>query len=119
MNMFGSKANEMSGEQMTAYFSIFVFAAVFNGFNVRSESLNILENIKENMKFIKVMAIIVVVQIVLTYVGGSIFNCTPIAIGHWPIVILLAATIIPVDMLRKLMFSSKKEHEEVVQETVA
>lgn len=119
MNMFGSKANEMSGEQMTAYFSIFVFAAVFNGFNVRSESLNIFENIKENMEFIKVMAIIVVVQIVLTYIGGSLFNCTPIAIGHWPIIILLAATIIPVDMLRKLMFSSKKESETSVQETVA
>lgn len=119
MKMFGSTPERNTPEQMTAYFSIFVFAAVFNGFNVRSESLNIFENIKENPGFVKVMAIIVVVQIALTYVGGSLFNCTPIEISHWPVVILAALTIIPVDMIRKLIFPGKKEAINSTEENVA
>ena len=38
-------------EHMTAYFSMFVLCAVFNGFNVRSNTVNIFEHINENMSF--------------------------------------------------------------------
>ena len=41
-------------EHMTAYFSMFVLCAVFNGFNVRSENANIFEHI-EKYEFLKVM----------------------------------------------------------------
>ncbi|MGL5417477.1 MAG: cation-translocating P-type ATPase [Clostridium sp.] len=101
-NMFTTE-----GEHLTAYFSMFVLAAVFNGFNVRSGSANIFENIGENPGFIKVMGIIVIVQVVLTFVGGSIFSCTPIEPIHWLIVIGLAVTIIPIDMIRKGIFKTE------------
>ncbi|MGL4742354.1 MAG: cation-translocating P-type ATPase [Sarcina sp.] len=109
VDMFGSKPGAETLEHRTAYFSMFVLAAVFNGFNVRSQSLNIFENIKENPGFVKVMAAVVVVQVALTFVGGSLFDCTPISPMHWLVVVLLALTIIPVDMLRKLIFSRKNE----------
>lgn len=73
INMFAN-----TEEHMTAYFSMFVLCAVFNGFNVRSNTINIFEHIKENMSFLKVMGVIVIVQAALTLVGGELFSCTPI-----------------------------------------
>lgn len=109
---------ETTGEHMTAYFSMFVLCAVFNGFNVRSTSINIFEHIKENMSFLKVMGIIIVVQIVLTIVGGELFSCTPIEPMHWLVVIVMAITIIPVDMIRKSIlniFNKEATKQEVVE----
>lgn len=114
LNMFGSTTDArgaitLSTAHITAYFSMFVLAAVFNGFNVRSSSLNIFENIKENPGFIKVMGIIVVVQIILTFIGGALFDCTPISLKAWGFVVAFAITVIPVDMIRKLIFREKEE----------
>ena len=100
VNMFSN-----TEEHMTAYFSMFVLCAVFNGFNVRSNTVNIFEHIKENMSFLKVMGIIVVVQVILTIVGGDFFSCTPITPVHWLVIIVMAFTIIPVDMIRKVIFN--------------
>ena len=102
VNMFDGNTTE----HMTAYFSMFVLCAVFNGFNVRSTSVNVFEHIKENMSFIKVMGVIVVVQIVLTLIGGEVFSCTPISPSHWVVLILMALTIIPVDMIRKVIVNT-------------
>jgi len=101
INMFAN-----TEEHMTAYFSMFVLCAVFNGFNVRSNTINIFEHIKENMSFLKVMGVIVIVQAALTLVGGELFSCTPITVKHWLVIIAMAFTIIPVDMIRKVIFNS-------------
>lgn len=103
-NMFSSKERLLTG-----YFSMFVLTAVFNGFNVRSQGLNLLEHINENKDFIKVMLIIVIVQVALTLVGGELFSCTPITLSNWIIVILFAITIIPFDMIRKLIINNISE----------
>lgn len=95
---FGSKK-----EQLTGYFSLFVLAAVFNGFNVRSERLNIFDGLHENLGFIKVMGFIVIIQVLLTMYGGDVFNCVPLSSTQWVIIVLLAITIIPIDMLRKVI----------------
>lgn len=101
INMFAN-----TEEHMTAYFSMFVLCALFNGFNVRSNTINIFEHIKENMSFLKVMGVIVIVQAALTLVGGELFSCTPITVKHWLVIIAMAFTIIPVDMIRKVIFNS-------------
>lgn len=85
----------------TGYFSLFVFSAVFNGFNVRNDSFNVLKNVKENLGFLKVMGIIAVVQVLVSTFGGELFECEAIGIKQWGIVLLLAFTIIPFDMIRK------------------
>lgn len=113
VNMFSN-----TEEHMTAYFSMFVLCAVFNGFNVRSNTVNIFEHIKENISFLKVMGIIVVVQVILTIVGGDFFSCTPITPGHWLVIIAMAFTIIPVDMIRKFIFNNlvkEKTSESIVE----
>lgn len=85
----------------TGYFSLFVFSAVFNGFNVRNDSFNVLKNVKENPGFLKIMGIIAVVQVLVSTFGGELFECEAIGIKQWGIVLLLAFTIIPFDMIRK------------------
>ena len=108
INMFAN-----TEEHMTAYFSMFVFCAVFNGFNVRSNTINIFEHIKENMSFLKVMGVIVIVQAALTLVGGELFSCTPITVKHWLVIIAMAFTIIPVDMIRKVIFNSLDKEKDL------
>ena len=92
----------------TAYFCLFVFTAVLNGFNVRSTSVNVLERIEDNKNFLKVFGIILLVQIGITYIGGTMFSCTPFAFKGWLLIFALAFTIIPVDMLRKKIITKSK-----------
>lgn len=94
---------ETGPQHMTAYFSLFILCAVANGFNVRSEDCNVLKRIKENPGFLKVMGIIVAVQVALTFIGGNFFACTPFGLEGWLVISALALTMIPVDMLRKVI----------------
>lgn len=86
---------------LTGYFTLFIMLSVFNGFNVRTTKLNLLEDIKHNKGFIQIMALITVVQVVMTFVGGEILRTQPMNIKEWAIVIGLSALIIPLDLIRK------------------
>lgn len=88
---------------MTGYFCMFIFTAIVNGFNVRSEDANIFKGAKENPRFFQVMGIIAAIQVILTFVGGKVFACEPFGIAGWTIVVLMAVTIYPVDVIRKLI----------------
>lgn len=106
----------------TAYFSLFVLLAVFNAFNIRSEGANLFVHMEQNPGFIKVMGIIVLVQIVLTFVGGQMFDCTPMGMMHWGLVLVLAMSIIPMDLLRKAvvkMLQPKTQVAIVVEDSPA
>lgn len=101
----------------TAYFVLFVVAALFNGFNVRDNGYNIFKGLKDNPGFIKVWITIVLVQALIVNAAliplkafqriGSMFSCTPFGITGWLIVIALAFTMIPVDLIRKGITKSK------------
>lgn len=102
----------------TAYFVLFIVAALFNGFNVRDEGYGIFKNLKANPGFMKVWLIIVVVQAVIVNAAlipvppftwiGKMFSCTPFGPMGWLVTILLAFTMIPVDLLRKTIVGSAK-----------
>ena len=96
---------------LTAYFCLFVFSGLFNGFNVRSDKLNVFSNLKLNPNFLKVFALIFVIQIVLVYVGGEIFRTVPLSVSEWAVIFGLSVLIIPVDMIRKLIFPAKTGNE--------
>ena len=97
---------ENDAQFMTGYFSLFILSAVANGFNVRSDNCNIFERIKENPGFVKIMGIIVVIQVLLTIFGGEFFSATPFGIQGWLVVSAMALTMIPVDMIRKIITKS-------------
>lgn len=87
----------------TGFFSFFILYAVFNGFNVRTEKLNIFDNLNRNKMFIRIMLLIIVVQIIMTFVGGPILRTTALSVSEWAIVLGLSVLAIPIDMARKLV----------------
>lgn len=88
---------------LTGYFTFFVFASVFNAFNARTDSFNLFDSITRNKDFLRVMGLIVVVQVIMTYLGGAVLRCYGLNLTEWIFVLVLAVTIIPVDLVRKLI----------------
>jgi magnesium-transporting ATPase (P-type) len=86
---------------MTAFFGVFVFLNNFNKFNVRVEEFNLFGHILENRGFLKVVGIIFLVQVVITYIGGEMFRTVPLLPVEWLYVIAFSIIIVPFDLLRK------------------
>lgn len=112
VNLF---ANEE--QHLTGYFVLFIVAALFNGFNVRDDGFAIFSGLNENKDFLKVFLIIIIVQSLLVNAAivplapfqwiGEMFSCVPFGIRGWIAVILLAFTMIPVDIVRKACVGKK------------
>ena len=92
---------------LTGYFAFFIFMAVFNAFNARTDRMNLFDNIGGNPGFLKVMGLIVVVQVIMTYFGGVILRCFGLNAEEWLFVIAMAFIIIPVDLIRKAIVGNK------------
>ncbi len=88
---------------MTAFFGLFIFIDIFNCFSARTHRLNIFANILKNKIFIVIMTLIVVIQTILIYFGGSMFRTTYLLPNEFIIMIILAMTVIPYDFLRKII----------------
>ena len=85
----------------TAYFAFFIFIAVFNAFNARTDRANLFDNLGKNKGFLTVFGIIAVVQILMTYLGGAILSGYGLNAAEWLMVLVMAISIIPVDLIRK------------------
>lgn len=104
-------------QKLTAYFVLFILSALFNGFNVRDEKFAISSGLNENTGFLKVFFLIIAVQACIVNAGlvnleifkwiGEMFSCVPFGITGWPVVIVLGFTMIPVDLIRKLVVNNK------------
>ncbi len=96
-------------ELLTGYFVLFIVSALFNGFNVRDEKFKVFSGLNENKGFLKVFFAIIIVQAIIVNAAlipglgfiGEMFSCVPIGIECWGILILLAFTMIPIDLIRK------------------
>ena len=96
----------------TGFFCMFVFSFMVNAFNVRSDGLNVFEHIGENKRFIHIWLAIMVVQVILVSIGGvigEIFSCQRFGLQGWIAVSLMALTMYPVDILRKLLTPKAKQ----------
>lgn len=101
---------ENEKQHLTGYFVLFIVSALFNGFNVRDDRFGIFKGLNENTGFLKVFFIIIVVQALIVNAGllpftawiGNMFSCVPIPIQCWPIILFVSATMIPIDMIRKI-----------------
>lgn len=103
-------------QHLTGYFVMFIWSALFNGFNVRNDNLKIFQGLNENPGFMRVLITIVLVQFVIVNAAlipyppftwiGAMFSCVPFGPSGWLVVALFAVTMIPVDMLRKVITNS-------------
>ena len=91
---------------MTAFFGLFIFTGLFNCFNARTSRINILAHILKNPMFIIIISLIIVIQIIMIYFGGSIFRTVPLSIYEFIIMFILSFSVIPFDMIRKKVFKS-------------
>ncbi len=115
---FFSSLFENEAQHRTGYFVLFIVSALFNGFNVRDNGFGIFKGLKENPGFLRTMLIIMLVQAAIVNIGlipvpvckwiGEMFSCVPFGIKGWVAVVLLALTMIPVDMLRKIITGTAK-----------
>ena len=95
----------------TGFFCMFVFAFMVNAFNVRSDGLNVFEHIGENKRFIHIWLTIMAVQVLLVSIGGvigEIFSCVRFGLDGWIAVCLMALTMYPVDLIRKVLTPKPK-----------
>lgn len=117
VNLFENEAQHLTG-----YFVLFIVSALFNGFNVRDDGFGIFRGLNENKGFLKVFFAIIGIQalivnaalipfVLFTWIG-NMFSCVPFGIQGWIAVILLAATMIPVDVLRKMVVN-KGNHDSI------
>lgn len=94
---------------MTGFFCFYVLSAMLNGFNARTEKLNVLDNIGQNKTFLYVMALIAGVQVLMTFVGGPILRTAPLTLSEWGVVALLSLIVLPIGSIRKLIFPEKHD----------
>jgi len=103
MDLFVRDGVPNAAVHKTVFFNIFIFMIIFNGFNVRTERINILDHLIENKSFIIVMALILFLQVVFTYIGGTILRTVALNIEEWFIVVAFALLVVPVGIVRKLI----------------
>lgn len=92
----------------TGFFCAYIFMAVANGFNVRVEGTNLLDHITKNIGFVNVMGGILLIQVLLTFIGGRVLRMAPLTLPEWGVVLLCAVSIIVVDIFRKLLSGFQK-----------
>lgn len=107
---------ENEKQHLTGYFVLFIVSALFNGFNVRDDGFSIFRGLDENTGFLKVFFTIILVQAVIVNAAlipfsvfqgiGNMFSCVPFGIRGWIAVVLLAVTMIPVDLIRKAVVNA-------------
>lgn len=88
---------------LTAFFALFIFCGIFNSFNARTSRLNLLAYLGKNPAFLSVMGLVITVQVLLIYYGGTLFRTAALTPTEWCYVLLLSALVIPVDLIRKLI----------------
>lgn len=101
-NLFATDA-----ESLTARFAMLCFMAVFNGFNIRTERMNLFNGLGNNKLFSKIALGIFVGTIALCTVAGELIKVTSLDVMHWLVIIGLSFIVIPVDLVRKVINTKK------------
>lgn len=101
-NMFATDV-----EAMTARFALLCFMAVFNGFNIRTEHMNLFKGIGKNKLFLYIAVGICAMTVILCDFAGTLIKATALDLNHWLVIIALAFMVIPVDLVRKAVDNRK------------
>ena len=93
---------------MSAFYALFIFSGIFNCFGARCDRMWLLSNISKNKPFVIIMAMIAVIQIIMIYYGGSLFRTIPLSASELSLVILIAASVIPFDTVRRIFYKLRR-----------
>lgn len=102
-NMFATET-----EAITARFALLCFMAVFNGFNIRTEHINLFNGIGKNKLFSAIAIGIFVMTFALCSFAENLIKVTALDFKHWVVVVILAFMVIPIDLIRKIIEKKRK-----------
>lgn len=89
------EANGLSPYEQTLLFSIFVWTHLWYMFNTRSfETGKSFFQLKMSKEFFTIVAIIFIGQIVIVEVLYDFFNCTPMKLTDWVIIVVLSSLVL-------------------------
>lgn len=100
---------------MTGFFALFMFCALFNSLNARTQRLHLLSHLGKNKAFIAIMGLATIVQFILLYHGGSVFRTYGLTPKELFIVLSMAFTVIPVDLMRKSILRLHHSKDEIAK----
>lgn len=100
---------ETEAQWYSGYFVFFIFAAMVNAMNIRSDGPNVFEHIRENMRYVHIWLIITLITVLVplsSYIPGlavisELFSCEAFGPIGWAAVVLMAITVYPFDLIRK------------------
>ena len=85
----------------SALFATFMMAITWNGFNARTEHINVFENLGRNRNFLIVMLSIFLMQFIFVTFGGNFLSVEALTPQTWLICLVMSFMVIPIDMIRK------------------
>lgn len=103
--------DEASIHLYTAFFALFVFSGLFNAFNARTSRLNLFANLKQNKFFVLFILFVAAIQLLIVFFGGAAFRTAGMTGKELFIVLLLSATVIPADLIRKVIFGRVRKRK--------
>lgn len=98
---------------LTGFFAFFMFSAVFNSLNARTQRLNLLSHITKNRAFVSIMTMVVVIQSFLIYYGKAVFRAYGLSFTEFRVAFLFAFLIVPIDLMRKSVLRMRATKEEI------
>lgn len=112
--LFCSKIKDLFGDVDITYlksalFATFMMAITFNGFNTRTNHMNLFEGLGKNKTFLVVMSAIFAMQFVFVTFGGKFLSVESLSPKSWLICIGFAFFVIPIDIARKLILNANED----------
>ncbi len=102
---FLGEGTRYSAEHLSVIFTTFVFLQVFNELNARSLSghESAFHQLHRSRGFLTILALICLVQVLLTQFGGRLFQTTPLSPATWLRVLAFASTALLVGAFLRLL----------------
>lgn len=89
--------------KMTSFFALFMFLAIFTSYCARTHKINLFDYLAANKPFLWIMGIVTCIQILILYYGGEIFRTVRLDVKDLILVIILAFSVVPLDLIRKFI----------------
>ena len=89
---------------LTAFFAFFIFASLFNCLGARTDRLWLFSGMAKNRAFVFIMLLVGTVQLLFTYLGGSVLRTAPLTARELMFTMLIASSVLPVELIRKLIW---------------
>jgi len=94
--------------KLTARFALLCFMAVLNGFNIRTEHINLFTGLSKNKLFSKIAIGIMLGVVFVCTLAGDFMKVCALTPMQWAVVIGLSFIVIPIDIMRKTLINKRR-----------